>query len=92
MSEPRKCLHAYISGRVQGVWYRAFVREEAIKANICGWAKNLDDGRVEVMLCGTISAVDSCIKKLEEGPRLARVNKVQTQNLCWQIYDDFQVY
>jgi acylphosphatase len=92
MNEQRKCLHAYVSGRVQGVWFRAFVREEALKLDLHGWAKNLEDGRVEVMLCGAENTVEDCLDKLREGPRLARVTHIQTQSLCWEIHDDFQIY
>lgn len=92
MSEPRICLHAYVSGRVQGVWFRAFVREEALKRDLAGWAKNLDDGRVEVLICGPESVVLDCAEKLRDGPRLARVEQVKTQSLCWEVYDDFRIF
>jgi len=44
--------HIFISGRVQGVGFRAFIRREAAVLNIKGWAKNLVDGRVEVVIQG----------------------------------------
>ena len=73
------CLHAYISGKVQGVWFRAFVREQAEKARLKGWAKNLADGRVEVLLCGEQSAVKRVLKTLYLGPPLAQVSHIESE-------------
>ncbi len=72
------CYKAYASGRVQGVWFRAFVREQALKNDVRGWAKNLTDGRVEALLCGEETAVQSVISALKKGPPLARVDRVDT--------------
>ena len=48
-----RAVKGWVSGRVQGVWYRKAVQEACRQAGIRGYAKNLDDGRVEVMLVGT---------------------------------------
>lgn len=71
-----KRLRGFVSGRVQGVSYRAFVREQALSAGLTGWAKNLADGRVEVLLCGDDDAVERVAQALREGPPLARVAEV----------------
>ena len=71
-----KRLRGFVSGRVQGVSYRAFVREQALAAGLTGWAKNLADGRVEVLLCGDDDAVERVARTLREGPPLARVAAV----------------
>lgn len=55
---------AYVSGRVQGVCFRAFSREQALAAGLCGWANNLPDGRVEVRLQGPRQAVDTVLAAL----------------------------
>lgn len=70
------CRHIYVSGRVQGVWFRAFVRDQAEKADVQGWAKNLPDGRVEALLCGDKNSVLKVEAALHQGPRLARVDKL----------------
>ena len=70
------CLHGFVSGRVQGVSFRAFVREQALAAGVTGWAKNLADGRVEVLLCGDAGAVRRVAEALRGGPPLARVDEV----------------
>lgn len=70
------CLRGHVSGRVQGVSFRAFVRTEAQRAGVSGWAKNLVDGRVEVLLCGEAAAVRIVAEALHRGPPHARVSGV----------------
>lgn len=70
------CLRGHVSGRVQGVSFRAFARREAQRAGIDGWARNLPDGRVEVLLCGEQAAVDSVVAALRRGPPHAVVTAV----------------
>ncbi len=72
----RICRHAYVSGRVQGVWFRGFVRDKAEKSGVAGWAKNLSDGRVEVLLCGDSKAVHKVEAALHHGPPFAKVTEV----------------
>ena len=85
------CIHAYISGKVQGVWYRAFTREQALALGITGWAKNLADGRVEVMLCGDQGQLQQLLKVLEKGPPLARVTGIEQQALEAMAIEDFLI-
>ena len=65
-----------ISGRVQGVWFRAGCAREAEAAQVAGWARNLPDGRVEVVLEGTIEAVARVESWCHSGPRHATVTAV----------------
>ena len=65
-----------ISGRVQGVGYRDLAQREAVALGLDGWVRNLHDGRVEAMAYGQESAVAPYIKKVHEGPRMARVDGV----------------
>jgi len=73
------CRYYFVSGRVQGVFFRASTQEKARQLGLSGWAKNLADGRVEVLACGT----DEILAKLElwlrQGPPMARVDKVETR-------------
>ncbi len=69
----RRC---YVSGRVQGVFYRASTRQKAVALGISGYASNLDDGRVEVLAVGEAPAVQSLIEWLGVGPPGARVAAV----------------
>lgn len=65
-----------VSGRVQGVGYRAFVRREAERLGLVGHAINLADGRVEVVAIGPADAREALARALARGPALARVDRV----------------
>jgi len=75
--------HIYISGRVQGVFFRAHMREKALREGVKGWVRNLPDGRVEAVLEGTEDAVKKVIEWSKRGPPLARVDKV---DVIWEEY------
>jgi len=66
-----------ISGRVQGVGFRHFTKQNARDLGISGWVKNLKNGDVETMLEGTVSDVDEMVSRLKSGPVAARVDDVQ---------------
>lgn len=75
------CVHALISGRVQGVWFRHFTREQAEANALTGWVRNLPDGRVEAMLCGEEKAVRHVEAWLSRGPELANVAEVASADV-----------
>ncbi|TBR37257.1 MULTISPECIES: acylphosphatase [Dyella] len=68
--------HFIVSGRVQGVFYRASAREQALALGLIGYAKNLPDGTVEVLASGSESAIDALEQWLRRGPPGARVDRV----------------
>jgi acylphosphatase len=74
-----KRIHAIISGRVQGVFYRSSTAKEAQKLNLTGWVKNLPDGRVELMAEGPEEQVNKLIKWCHNGPKFAAVNTVNVE-------------
>lgn len=71
-----------ISGRVQGVGYRAFAARAGRALNLRGGARNLDDGRVEVVASGAVHALERLEAALGEGPSLARVSRVDVEILA----------
>lgn len=73
-----------VSGRVQGVFFRASAREQALAMGLTGHAMNLDDGRVEVLASGSSEALDSLEQWLQQGSSAARVDKVFRENLAEQ--------
>jgi acylphosphatase len=75
----RQCVRFFVSGRVQGVWFRAATREEARRCGITGYARNLADGRVEVLACGAAEALARLEEWLWQGPSAARVTGVDRE-------------
>ncbi|KYC52384.1 MAG: Acylphosphatase [Candidatus Methanofastidiosum methylothiophilum] len=67
----------YVSGLVQGVFYRANAQKEAQRLKVTGYIKNLSDGRVEAVIEGEDLCVNKMIQWCEVGPKYARVDKVE---------------
>ena len=77
MQAPRNVrLHLWISGRVQGVFFRSAMKEEADARGVRGWVRNLPDGRVEAVLEGDERSVRSLAEWARRGPPAARVDRV----------------
>ena len=74
-----RCL---VSGRVQGVWYRASTQKVAVALGLDGYAKNLSDGRVEVVVCGEEQAIKQLRHWLRDGPPLAEVTGVDCTTIA----------
>jgi acylphosphatase len=70
-------VHVIISGRVQGVWYRASTKQKAEELGVSGWVKNTGDGNVEAEFEGDESAVQTMIAWCRRGPPLAKVSDVK---------------
>ena len=72
--------HVRVTGRVQGVFFRAWVREEARRLGVHGWVRNCADGSVEAHVQGDEGAVAELIGKLHFGPSGAQVSDVEVEN------------
>jgi acylphosphatase len=72
--------HVWLSGRVQNVWFRDGCATEARTHGVDGWVRNLDDGRVEVVLEGSPDAVAAVEAWCGVGPRRARVQQVEARD------------
>jgi acylphosphatase len=73
------CRRSFVSGRVQGVFYRATCVRKATSLGLVGYARNLADGRVEVLACGEEPAVEAFVQWLWEGSPASRVTDVATE-------------
>ena len=84
--------HIFVSGRVQGVFFRVETRYEAMKRNVAGWVRNTSGGRVEAIFEGEREDVEKLIEFCRKGPSGARVTKVDVQ---WEKYSgefkDFKI-
>ena len=76
--------HVFVTGRVQGVFFRSKTRSEAIKYGVTGWVRNLPDGRVEAVFEGEKDDVDKLIDFANKGPYGA---KVLDLTIKWQNYN-----
>ncbi|MEM3736622.1 MAG: acylphosphatase [Candidatus Bathyarchaeia archaeon] len=75
--------HLWISGLVQGVFFRHNTKQEARRLGVTGWIRNLEDGRVEVVLEGEKENVDKVIQYCRKGPPGAHVTDIE---LKWEDY------
>jgi len=85
-----KTIKAVVSGKVQGVWFRASTKDTANKLKLTGYAKNLSDGNVEVMATGEQDNIEALIKYLSHGPELAVVKDLQWQWADNEIFLNFE--
>jgi acylphosphatase len=76
---PQKKLHLIIHGRVQGVFFRDSMRQEAQRLGVSGWVRNRSDGSVEAVVHGDPVAVDALVGWARRGPELAHVERVDIE-------------
>ncbi len=83
--------HVRVTGLVQGVFFRAWTRDEARRLGIAGWVRNCPDGSVEAHLEGEADKVERMIALLRQGPPQARVDDVLVVDSASQNLDRFEV-
>lgn len=88
-AENRVCFRCTVAGRVQGVFFRASAREEALAHGVSGYARNLPDGRVEVLACGRVEAVAAMRQWLSHGPTRAEVTGVACEAVDYRELSGF---
>ena len=84
-------LHCLVSGRVQGVCFRAETEAQAGRLGLTGWVRNLPDGRVEVKAFGAQPALDELRTWLKKGPPQAHVLKLDCEPIAYEQHGDFRV-
>ena len=87
-----KCIRCIIFGRVQGVFFRYSTQRQAQRLGVVGYAKNLPDGSVEVVACGSAIKVDELKKWLHKGPEGARVTSIECASVNNEDFVDFQTF
>ena len=85
------CYIVHISGTVQGVYFRASSQQQAIEFSLSGYARNLVDGDVEVLMCGEQANVDKMLSWLKDGPPEAQVDNIQQKQVQWQEHSFFSI-
>jgi len=90
MNEKNFTKHFIVKGLVQGVWYRASTQKKAKEIGVTGWVKNLPDGAVEVLACGTPEQLEYLEQWLWHGPDAAEVKAVEVKECIWEQHDSFE--
>jgi acylphosphatase len=85
-----RCLYLIISGRVQGVWFRESMRQEALSLGATGWVRNLPDGRVEAVVCGNETTLKSMLEWARKGPPLAQVAGIEIAETPSKAFSSFE--
>jgi acylphosphatase len=87
-----KRIHIFITGRVQGVFFRQSTRVMAIKNNVNGWVRNLDDGRVEIVAEGKTQNIDNLVDWCKTGPANSRVDDFElSEEHSTSKFENFEV-
>lgn len=86
-----KTVRLIVSGRVQGVGYRAWLARQAKKSGLSGWVRNRADGAVEAVLDGPESTVETMIEKCRDGPRAAVVSAVTVSAYSEPLTNEFKI-
>ena len=86
-----KAFHFFVSGRVQGVFFRARTKQQADLRGLAGWVRNLPDGRVEGVVEGPEAQLEDLRTWLARGPQMARVLKLEWQEIPSRSLEGFKV-
>lgn len=84
-------VHVRVSGRVQGVYYRAFTQDKAREFGIKGWVRNIPGGGVEAVLEGERQKVGELLRLMKSGPAGSMVLGMEFSELESKGYEDFQI-
>jgi len=91
-TDKRVCYRCLVAGRVQGVFLRASACEHALRLGLTGYARNLSDGRVEVLACGEPDQVSQLREWLRNGPPAAEVTGVACEPVAFQQLSGFDAH
>ncbi len=87
----KKSVRLYITGSVQGVFFREFVKQNAEKIGVNGFVRNLEDGRVEIFLEGDNEKVGQAVEICKKGPKHAQIRNVEIKDEKFQGFREFKV-
>ena len=87
-----KTIKILISGRVQGVFFRDFVKQQADKLNIKGFSRNIADNFLEIMAQGDEKSLKKLISKVKTGPKFAKVDKIDVSaETSDEVFNEFKI-
>ena len=87
----KKSVRLFLTGAVQGVFFRDFIKDKAVKSNVRGFVRGLEDGRVEIFLEGDGESVDSMIQICKRGSPHSQIRSVEEKEERFQDFKEFKV-
>ncbi len=87
----KKSVRLFISGTVQGIFFRKFVKDNADKNRVNGFVRNLEDGRIEIFLEGDSEKVDAMMAICRRGPAHSNLRKVEEKEERFQDFKEFKI-
>jgi len=87
----KKSVRVYVEGSVQGIFFRAFVKENAERHNVKGFVRNLEDGRIEIFLEGNNDDIDKMIELCKIGPKHSDIRNVEVKEEKFQDFKTFKI-
>ena len=86
-----KTLRIKIKGVVQGVFFRKFIKENADELGVRGFVRNLEDGRIEIVIEGRDEKVNELLEKCKKGPKHSEIKEIEVEEIKHQGFQDFKV-
>ena len=88
----KKSIRLTITGNLQSLFFKQFIKEHAEKNNIKGFLRNLEGGKVEIFIEGDANNVDSMINICSTGPKFATIRKIEKKEERLQDFKDFKIF
>ena len=87
----KKALRLFLSGIVQGIFFRRFIKDNADRLGVYGFVRNLEDGRIEVFLEGNSEDVDNMAAIARKGPPHSNISKIEEKEESFQDFKEFRI-
>ncbi|MEK6757537.1 MAG: acylphosphatase [Nanoarchaeota archaeon] len=87
----KKSVRLYVTGTVQGVFFRMFIKQNAERYNVKGFVRNLEDSRIEIFLEGDADKVNTMIELCKKGPKHSQIIKVEEKSERFQDFKTFKI-
>lgn len=87
----KKSIRLYLTGTIQGIFFRQFIKDHADNHQVNGYVRNMEDGRVEVFLEGNKENVEAMITVCKAGPRHAHIRNVEEKPEPFQDFKEFKI-
>ena len=88
----KKSIRLHITGFVQGIFFRQFIKDQADKNKVRGYVRNLEDGRIEIFLEGDKNSVDAMLEICKKGPAHAKIRSIEEKPEPFQDFKEFKIF